>query len=103
MKLILLFALAASTALVVDSNGEAESFRNLKPRIVGGDEASLGEYPYFGKRKLHESRQHVYALRTSLTTNRIRFILIPPVFFFALALSKIQSQSKWIMVGAVEH
>jgi hypothetical protein len=72
MKPILLFALAASTALVVDSNGEAESFRNLKPRIVGGDEASLGEYPYFGKRKLHESGQH--ALLTSLTSRQVKVI-----------------------------
>jgi hypothetical protein len=47
-KSILLFALAASTALVADV--EAESFRNLQARIVGGDEASPGEYPYFGKR-----------------------------------------------------
>ena len=46
-KSILLFALAASTAFVV----EAESSRNLNARIVGGDQVAPGQYPFFGKRK----------------------------------------------------
>jgi len=42
-KSILLFALAASTAFVV----EAESSRNLNARIVGGDQVEAGQYPFF--------------------------------------------------------
>lgn len=45
MKTIILSALAAATPLVVQGNSDMADFF----RIVGGNNAERGDYPYYGK------------------------------------------------------